>query len=397
MRLSPWRLVGALAVTQLVSWGSLFYSFALFVVPMEAELGWSRSALNGALTLGLVVAGLAALPVGAFVDRRGAWLMMTGGSLLGAAACLAWAGVQDVLVFYAIFVALGLAQAATLYEPAFAVITANLGAQARQGILYVTLLGGFAGTVFAPLTQWMIDAVGWRDALVFLAAANILFGAAIHAVVLRHTRASPRPRATGSAVSGPLRRALRSVPFWGLLLMVVCNSFCFTALVFHLIPLLRERAVPMGVIIVILTVVGPAQVVGRVVLLALGARVRAVTVGLVPVVCLPLALLILLLAPPYPVLLVLYAALHGVGNGVLTIARGIIVPEILGTEGYATVSGALALPATLARAAGPLAAAGLWTLGGYDAALALMLGLSVLGAAAYLGGVRPFRHAPPSP
>ena len=394
MRVGPWTLVGALAVAQLVSWGSLFYSFALFVVPMEAELGWSRAELNGALSLGLVIAGLAALPVGSWIDRRGAWLVMTGGSLLGAAACLAWSGVDDVLFFYAIFAALGLAQAATLYEPAFAVITANLGTRARQGILYVTLLGGFAGTVFAPLTQWLIDSFGWREALLWLALGNVVLAAAVHAVVLRHTRTPVRSRAVTGAGAGPLRRALNSRAFWGLLLMVVCNSFAFTALVFHLIPLLRERAVPMGVIIAILTLVGPAQVAGRIVLLALGRRVRAVTVGLVPIVCLPLALLILLLLPPHAVILGVYAVLHGIGNGVLTIARGIIIPEILGIEGYATVSGALALPATLARAAGPLAAAAIWALAGYDTVLALMLGLSAFGALAYLVGVRPFSRTP---
>lgn len=394
MRVGPWTLVGALAVAQLVSWGSLFYSFALFVVPMEAELGWSRAELNGALSLGLVIVGLAALPVGSWIDRRGAWLVMTGGSLLGAAACLAWSGVDDVLFFYAIFAALGLAQAATLYEPAFAVITANLGARARQGILYVTLLGGFAGTVFAPLTQWLIDSFGWREALLWLALGNVVLGAAVHAVVLRHTRTPVRSRPVAGAGAGPLRRALHSRAFWGLLLMVVCHSFAFTALVFHLIPLLRERAVPMGVIIAILTLVGPAQVAGRLVLLALGRRVRAVTVGLVPIVCLPLALLILLLLPPHAVILGFYALLHGIGNGVLTIARGIIIPEILGTEGYATVSGALALPATLARAAGPLAAAAIWALAGYDTVLALMLGLSAFGALAYFVGVRPFSRTP---
>jgi len=394
MRIGPWTLVGTLAVAQLVSWGSLFYSFALFVVPMEAELGWSRAELNGALSLGLLVAGLAALPIGAWIDRRGAWLVMTGGSLLGAAACLAWSGVDNVLVFYAIWVALGLAQAATLYEPAFAVITANLGAQARQGILYVTLLGGFAGTVFAPLTQWLIDSVGWRDALLILSLGNILLCAVIHAVVLRGTRPPLRPHPPQGAGAGPLRRALRSPAFWGLLLMVVCNSFAFTALVFHIIPLLRERAVPMAVIIVILTLVGPAQVIGRLVLLAFGRRLRAVKVGIVPIVCLPVALLILLLLPPHPLILAVYAVMHGIGNGVLTIARGIIIPEILGTDGYATVSGALALPATVARAAGPLAAAAIWTYGGYDSVLWLMLGLSAFGATAYFAGVRPLSQRP---
>jgi len=195
------------------------------------------------------------------------------------------------------------------------------------------LLGGFAGTLFAPLPQWLIDSIGWRDALVVLAGANVALGAAIHAAVLRGTARPARTPAAGGG-AGPLRRALRNPAFWGLLVMVVCSSFAFSALVFHIIPLLRERAVPMATIIFLITLVGPSQVAGRLVLLALGRRVRAVTVGLVPVVCLPVALAILLLAPPDPAILAVYAVMHGMGNGVITIARGIVIPEILGPDGH---------------------------------------------------------------
>src|SRR5229473_8514713 len=118
-----WPLVGALAVAQLVSWGSIYYGFSLFVVPMEAELGWSRTALNGALSLGLLMSGLFAYPVGSWIDRRGGRALMTFGSLIGAGLLLVWSQVESLAIFYAIWIGLGLSMAATLYEPVFAVLT----------------------------------------------------------------------------------------------------------------------------------------------------------------------------------------------------------------------------------------------------------------------------------
>ncbi len=390
----PWTLVAALSVGQLISWGSLYYSFSLFVAPMEADLGWSRADLNGALSVGLLVAGLFALPVGRLIDRRGAHILMTLGSLAGGALCLAWSQVDSIALFYLIWIGIGVVQAATLYEPAFAVITANLGGRYRQGITVLTLLGGLASTVFIPLTQYLIESIGWREALVVLAACNAVLCAGIHLVVLRGTRAqAPAGRApvkTTQRRDTPLRLALRNPAFWGIAAMVVTNALAFSALTFHIVPLLGERNVSMGTIIGIVAVIGPSQVAGRLVLLGFGARIRAVSIGAVSVVCLPVAILLLLILPSTPMSLVLYALIYGAGNGIMTIARGTIVPEVLGPEGYATVNGALALPSLVAKAGAPLGAAAIWSAtGSYDAVLWSLFVVAVCGAAIYFTGTRP--------
>ena len=147
---SGWALIWALAIAQLVSWGSLYYSFSLFVVPMEAELGWSRTTLDGALSLGLLVAGLLAYPVGAWIDRHGGRAVMSLGSLSGAALLWAWSSTRSPVLFYALWLGLGLSLAATLYEPVFAVITRSFPQSYRLRITALTLVGGFASTVFVP-------------------------------------------------------------------------------------------------------------------------------------------------------------------------------------------------------------------------------------------------------
>ena len=160
-----WPLLWALAAAQVVSWGSVFYSFSLFVVPMEAELGWSRAAINGALTIGLLTSGFVAYPVGTWIDRHGGRWLMALGSVLATLLLAAWAFVESLIAFYAIWLGLGFALAATLYEPVFAVVTRIFPDSYRSRITALTLVGGFASTVFVPLTQLFISTLGWRDAL----------------------------------------------------------------------------------------------------------------------------------------------------------------------------------------------------------------------------------------
>ena len=205
-----WALVWALASAQLVSWGILYYGFSLFVVPMESELGWSRTALNGALSLGLLAAGLFTYPVGAWIDRHGGRWVMTLGSALGVAMLAAWSQVTDIVVFHLLWIGIGIAMAATLYEPAFVVLTRLFFQSFRTKITLVTLVGGLASTVFIPLTQVLIDALGWRDALLVLALIVAVVCLPVHGLLLRDAQAvAPGQRHRRAAGAGQCRGAPR--------------------------------------------------------------------------------------------------------------------------------------------------------------------------------------------
>jgi predicted MFS family arabinose efflux permease len=368
-----WTMVWALAAAQLVSWGVLYYGFSLFVVPMESELGWSRTALNGALSLGLLAAGLFAYPVGTWIDGHGGRWLMTAGSALGVAMLIAWSQVTDIVVFHLLWIGIGIAMAATLYEPAFVVLTRMFFRSFRTKITLVTLVGGLASTVFIPLTQVLIDALGWREALLVLAAIVGLVCLPVHALMLRDAKAvQPDDRTDAPRILGreAVRRAMRTHVFWGLMVCFIAYYATFSALAFHLVPMLTDRNFDPAVIVGALAVIGPCQVAGRVLLLALGRHARTASVGRVVMFAFPLAALILLFAPQSLTGLFAFAALYGVANGIMTIVRGTAVPDLLWREGYGAINGALSLPATVAKAASPFAAALLWSWsGGYNAVL----------------------------
>jgi hypothetical protein len=378
-----WALVFALAVAQLVSWGSVYYSFSLFVVPMETELGWSLTTLNGALSAGLLLSGLAAYPVGAWIDRGGGRAVMSLGSALAAVLLAAWSRVDSVVTFYAIWMGLGLALSATLYEPAFAVLTRFHPESYRTRITAMTLVGGFASTVFVPATQLAISALGWRHALLVLAAANLLICLPIHGLWLRdHAPVAPRLR--GQVFDAHVRRALRHPVFWALVASLTAYYVSFSAITFHIIPLLEQRHVATATIIGAVATFGPAQVAGRIALLALGRRATAARAGGIAFAIFPVAVTILLLFPASVAALFLFSAMYGAANGIITVVRGTAVPELLWRESYGAINGALTLPLNLARAAAPYGAAVIWrAAGSYDAVLIAIVGGGIVAAAGY--------------
>lgn len=362
-----WALAGA----QLVSWGVLYYAFTLFVVPMEAELGWSRTTLNGALSAGLLAAGLAAYPVGTWIDQHGGRALMTCGSILGVVLLVAWSQMESLPVFVAIWIGLGVAQAATLYEPVFVVITRLFKDSFRTKITAVTLVGGFASTVFLPLTQVLIDALGWRHALLALAAIVALTSIPVHALLLKDAPRRDRAAATPSlAGREAVRKAMGTPVFWCLMVCFVAYYAVFTAVTFHIVPLMTDRGFAPEIIVLALAAIGPSQVGGRVILLMLRRQMDTGTIGRVVTVMFPLSVLILIVWPNSIIGLFAFTVLYGIANGVMTIVRGTAVPDLMWHEGYGAINGALSMPSTIAKALSPFVAALIWQAsGGYDAVL----------------------------
>jgi len=316
------------------------------------------------------VAGLCSIPVGAWIDRGHGRLLMTGGSLLAGLLLFAWSQVHSIAMFYVIWLGLGACQAVTLYEPAFAVITRVYGPRYRQAILVMTFLGGLASTFGIPFTQLLIERFSWRPALMVLAAIILGVAFLIHWMFVPGPKETPVPIAEAPKASsarssakkrGPLATAIRVPAFWGLVVAFAGYGLAFSAMSFHLIPLLAERKIEMGVVMAIIALIGPMQVVGRVLLMAAQNRISTIQLGAGIYFAFPVAMAMLALGIHDVYGLILFAIVYGVANGLLTILRGMAVPEFIGPEGYGVVSGALTMPTNIMRAAGPLMGAFAWS------------------------------------
>src|SRR5215207_10234204 len=165
-----WVLAVMLGVTQTITWGILYYGFSTFMPAMEAEMGWTRGQMSGALSLAMLLSGLAAAPVGHWLDHRGPRLLMTSGSIVAVVLLVAWSQVTSLLQFYVLWALIGLTMSTVLYEPAFVVITAWFERLRTRAMMVVTLMAGLASTIFFPIEAWLIDQEGRRMALLTLAA-----------------------------------------------------------------------------------------------------------------------------------------------------------------------------------------------------------------------------------
>lgn len=378
--------ISGLGIGQIVCWGTLFYAFPLLAEPMSAELGADKPHIYGAATFGLLLAGLAAYPVGHLIDKGHGRAVMAGGAALGGLLLMAWSQVHDLTLFYLLFGGIGVTMGATLYEAAFAVVARRFGAGARSGITVLTLWGGFASTVFVPVTQVLIDYLGWRDAVLVLGLITFASGALYLWVIDRRRDADGATPTEDSARHdrGIVRWALRQPTFWLLSLAITLYFGAMSGLTYHWYPLLLERGFDTANVVAGMAIIGPAQVAGRIAIWALARRRPVKSIGRGVVIAFPLVLLLLLLSPAEFALLALFAAIYGAANGIMTIVRGLALREMLTERSYGTLNGMLSVPATIAKALAPLGCAWLWAVsGGYDAVLIAAIVCSALVAASF--------------
>ena len=374
-------LIGALAITQTVGYGILYYAFSVFITPMAVELRAGLAELTGGITLAVLVSAVVAPVVGRLLDRYGGRWLMTGGSVLGAAAVLAWSQVTSVAQLYLVCAALGIASALVLYEAAFAVIVAGFDAARRsRALLAVTVVAGFASSIFLPLTGLLVERYGWRQALVTLAAGYALATVPLHALAVRG-RPAAAPAADRRAIVGS---ALRERPFWLLAAAFLTHTGAVAVMGVLLVTYLIELGHPPVFAATVAGLLGVLSVTGRLVTTGLAARWRVALITAAMFALQGAAALLLPLTGRSTTGAVVSVVLFGLGFGVGTIARPALLADRYGTAAYGSLSGALALPIMAAKALAPLLAAGLAQLAGYPAVMGAVAACCVLGTLSLL-------------
>lgn len=391
-----WVLVATLGVTETISWGILYYSFSVFLPVMEVDLGWTRGEMSGAFALATLLSGLCAAPVGRWLEARGPRLLMTVGSALGSILILSWGRIESLFQFYLLWALIGVVSSATLYEPAFVVVTMWFERHRARALTAVTLMAGFASTIFLPLEAWLIQVQGWRTALTTLAVFLALTTILPHALVLRRRpedlglqvdgdleRSSPAQR-TDTAKRASIRSTLADPVFRWLVLAFSLSTLAAFGTHVHLPAFLQDRGFDATYAATMSGLVGTMQVVGRIVLGFVGNRISprheaAIVLGL-----LPLALLVLLLVPGI-IGVSLAIVLFGAAKGALTLIRPAFVANLYGREGYATIAGAMATCVIAANALGPITAGAAHDrFGSYDLIIGVFIGLSAISAGVVL-------------
>ncbi|WP_024873774.1 MFS transporter [Saccharomonospora piscinae] len=380
------RALAALCVTQITSWGVLYYAFPVLLTEISTATGWSLPWLTAALTASQLVSALVGIPVGRWLDRYGPRVVMTTGSVLAVGSLIAVALAPSLAWFVTAWAVAGIAMGAVLYPPAFAALTRWYGPDRVRALTMVTLAGGLASTVFAPLTAVLSAHLDWRGTYLALAAILGVLTVPAHWFGLRLPW-PPAPRPGARHHSADPARVARSRPFLALVVSLSVAAFATFAVVIHLVPLLAERGIGTATAAVALGLGGAGQVAGRLGYAALTRRttVRARTAGILLAMAVTTALLGVFTTVAA---LVVAAVVAGMARGMFTLVQATAVTERWGSTHYGRLTGLLSAPLTVTMALAPLAGAALAELlGGYAVTFVLLGALTVAASVLSLASV----------
>ncbi|WP_461476869.1 MFS transporter [Pararhodobacter aggregans] len=358
------RPVVTLGITQIVGFGTIYYAFGVLVAPLSAELGISVTLAYGLLSLGLLTGAITAPIAGKVIDARGARGAMAVGSLAVALAFALLAFVEGAWSLGAALILMELMAPLVLYDAAFAAVAQAVGeGRARRAITLTTLLGGFASTVFWPLTLLLSESLGWRGAFLAFAALHLCLCLPLHLSLPRLSRGS-QGAAPSKPAFPPLPKALQSRAMVLLALGLSSSWAMMSAFSAQWVPVMAAVGLSQGLAVSAGALMGPAQVGARVLEMVFMSHRHPMSTALFAMACLAVSIVVLVLAPVGFASAAVFAVLFGAGQGLATMVRGTVPLALFGLTGYAARLGKLASLRSLVAAISPFAMAGsLATLG----------------------------------
>lgn len=372
--------LAGLCIAELSSWGLLYYSLPVAVTPISEDMGWSQTTVTAALSVGLIVSALAGVRVGRLLDSHGPRTLMSLGTVIGIVALLLVAAAPNLIVFFLAWVLAGFAQAATLYPPAFAVVTRWYGTERVRPLTTITLVGGLASTVFAPIIAGLIDSCGWRTTYVILAGILALTALPMHWFFLNRRWADEAAGQSRVPSRSEIRTITRSARFIVLQIAVALATFTLFAVTINIIPLLIDRGAGYGLAAIALGLVGFGQVAGRFFYPALERRTSSRTRTVLLFACGAIGLWLLAFVPGPIWLLIGIGMLAGGVRGCITLLQATAVADRWGTTNFGAINGVFVAPITVGTALAPVAGPALaGVVGGYTMMALVMAALLTAG------------------
>jgi MFS family permease len=369
-------VITALGIAQILAWGTSFYFPAVFAGPIVADAGWSLGYVVGGTSVGLLVAGLISPQVGNIIDVRGGRPILLASSLFYAAGLIGIGLAPALPIYLMAWVLLGIGMGTGLYDAVFAALGRMYGSAARGPITNLTLFGGFASTVCWPLSAFMIEHIGWRQACFVYAGLHVLVALPLQmAVIRRAPKSAAATHADTAQSTSPPAIANETLIFALLALVLSIGAGIGSIVVVHLLIFLQARGVDFAVAVSLGTLFGPAQVGARVVERLFGSRYHPIWTMIGS--CTLMAVGLLLLAGRFSIL-PLVILLYGAGYGISWIGRGTLPLALFGPVRFPRLMGKLAFPSLIVQALAPSAGALLIEASGAAATIGVLTALALI-------------------
>lgn len=344
----------------------------------ESALGWERQQLTGAFTLAMFVSAGTSPIIGRLIDQGQAPQVMSGCSLIGALCLLSLSFVSSLVPFLAIWALMGIVFAGCLYEPCFALVTRARGTNAKRMITRITLIAGFASSLSFPLVHWLVHTYDWMITLRIFAAITLLIATPLMWLgASRLERSVETLQKTMDAVAD--RSFLGSRKFWFLAIAFSALALAHGMTLHHLLPILHEKGFGADLAVLIASLIGPMQVLGRIIMMGLEGKASNQALAIGCFILMGLSILMLMFSTALPVLVFVFVALFGSAYGMVSILRPVIARDVVGGAQFGAKSGVLAMVYLFGAATAPWLASMIWTVGTYTLVLPCIMSLSIVG------------------
>ena len=374
-----------IALAQTLVWACVYYIFPALLLRWEQYFGWTKAELTAAITLAVFVSAMVAPLAGRIIDRGFGPLLMTASTVVGGLSLIGLSMVTTLSQFYLLWGLIGVVMAGSMYEPCFILITRARRDQARQGIILVTLIAGFASAISFSAMHGLADVYGWRHGVLVFAGIMIFVATPLMWMGTNGLESEGRqrpPPAQSKSQQG--QQFLKSPIFWSLGIGFALAAILHGVTLHHLLPILDERHINADVAVLAASFIGPMQVAGRLTMMVVEKHVSNHGIAIGCFVAMMLSVLLLIGAGTSPTLLVGFVILFGGGYGVVSIIRPVIARDILGEHNFGAKSGALALLYLAGSASAPYLGSLIWELGGYPTVLPSLIVIALFGLILYM-------------
>lgn len=336
-----------LGTTQTLAWASSYYLAAVLGDVIARDTGVSTQWFFAAFSASLLISAFLGPRVGRRIDAVGGNGVLAASNVTFATGLVLMALARGPVLLCLAWAALGLGMAMGLYDAAFATLGRIYGKDARKPITGITLIAGFASTVGWPLTAWGIAALGWRETCLAWAAVHLLFGLPMNLFLLPRPKISPTDKRTQDQPV-PIDRTMV------LLATAFAMAWVVTAgMAAHFPRILEAAGATTTEAIAASALIGPAQVAARVFEASVLARFHPLVSARLAMITHPIGALVVALAGG-GFIASAFAILHGLGNGIVTIARGTVPLALFGPRNYGYRLGIIGAPARILQAGAPL-------------------------------------------
>jgi len=377
-------LVSALGLTQIIGYGTLYYSFSILAPGMAQDLGLSLAQVFGVFSVSLFIGGLSAIYIGRQMDRLGAATIMAVGSALASVMLVLCAAAPSVATFAIAITLLEVSFGMVQYQAAFATLVESDAHSASRSITYLTLIGGFASTIFWPISSVLVSHLSWREIYLVFAALNLVICMPLHVWIrslgktARGLPARAKPTVVGAVPPHMRQRTMLIVSVAFALL-----GFTLSAMLAHMVPMLGSIGLGAAAV-VIGSLFGPAQVLSRLINMVFGKRLSPPGLAVLSAVLIVSGVVMLLMSADWLPGAVAFAICLGLGSGINSVAQGSLPLYLAGSEGYGVMTGKLTAARLAVGAFAPFAFAAAMENVGLSFALAANAGLGALSIAAFV-------------